>query len=161
MAPGEVMQRRDESMVAPAEPRYLALTLLLLRLGVAIVMIAWTADKFVNQDHARAVFSAFYGLSGITGTALLWVGVAQGILVLAFAAGAFKTITYGAVLLMHAVSTFSSWRQYLDPFDNLLFFAAWPMLATCIGLFLLRDRDRLLVLDGFAARTGKRRPSTP
>jgi hypothetical protein len=34
----------------------------------------------------------------------------------------------------------------LDPFTdaNLLFFAAWPMLAACIALFLLREHDTLL-----------------
>jgi hypothetical protein len=45
------------------------------------------------------------------------------------------------VLLLHAVSTFSSYRQYLDPFNNLLFFAAWPMLAACFTLYTLRDLD--------------------
>lgn len=136
----------------PAETRFLPLTLLLLRLGVAVVMIVWTADKFLNQDHSRAVFSAFYGLSGMGDTALFLVGTAQAIVVLAFALGAFKTLSYGAVLLMHGVSTLSSWRQYLDPFDHLLFFAAWPMLAACIGLFLLRDHDRLLALHHSAPR---------
>ncbi len=136
----------------PAEPRFLPLTLLLLRLGVAVVMIVWTADKFVNQDHSRAVFSAFYGLSDMGGTALTLVGLAQAVVVLAFTAGAFKTLSYGAVLLMHGVSTLSSWRQYLDPFDHLLFFAAWPMLAACLGLFLMRDHDRLLALHRSAAR---------
>jgi putative oxidoreductase len=31
-------------------------------------------------------------------------------------------------------------------FDNLLFFAAWPMLAACIALYLLRDQDTLLTV---------------
>lgn len=47
------------------------------------------------------------------------------------------------MLLLHAVSTFSSFPQYLDPFKNLLFFAAWPMLAACIALYLLRDLDTM------------------
>ncbi len=65
-------------------------------------------------------------------------------IIAAFVAGLFKTITYGAVLLMHAGSTLSSWRQYLEPFDHLLFFAAWPMLAGCVALFLLRKDDTAL-----------------
>ncbi len=56
-----------------------------------------------------------------------------------------KTWTYGAVLLFHAVSTLSSWQMYLG-FDNLLFFAAWPMLAACFTLFWLRDQDTLLTV---------------
>jgi len=47
-------------------------------------------------------------------------------------------------LVLHAVSTLSSFKQYLAPFDgpNLLFFAAWPMLAACFALFILRDLDK-------------------
>lgn len=107
-------------MSSASAPRALPLSLLLLRLGVAIVMIAWTADKFVNPDHSGAVFENFYGISGLGESTLMLVGVVQALFVLAFTAGAFKTISYGAVLLMHSVSTISSWRQYLDPFENLL-----------------------------------------
>jgi len=46
--------------------------------------------------------------------------------------------------VMHAVSTLSSFPQYIDAFNNLLFFAAWPMLAACIALFLLREHDTKL-----------------
>ena len=35
---------------------------------------------------------------------------------------------------------------------NLLFFAAWPMLAACLALYLLRDYDRLASID---ARRGR------
>jgi len=38
-------------------------------------------------------------------------------------------------------------RQYLNPWQNLLFFAAWPMLAACVALYLLRDADTLLSVD--------------
>lgn len=125
-------------------PAALPLSLLLLRMGVALVMGIWTFDKIINPDHAGAVFKNFYGLGAVGEQALLAIGVVEALIVLAFLAGLFKTITYGAVLLMHMVSTISSWRQYLEPFDNLLFFAAWPMLAACVALFLMRDHDRLL-----------------
>ncbi|MDP9415055.1 MAG: hypothetical protein M3Q08_13435 [Pseudomonadota bacterium] len=115
-------------------------------------MAFWTADKIVNPDHAGAVFANFYGLGDLGSSALAVIGVVQAIFVVAFAIGAFKTISYGAILLMHAVSTLSSWRQYLEPFENLLFFAAWPMLAGCVALFLLRDHDRLLAVDSLRAR---------
>lgn len=129
-------------------PKGLPTSLLLLRVGIAVVMLFWTADKIVNPDHARAVFGNFYGLSGLGDAALAAIGSIQAILVILFLAGAFKTISYGAVLLMHTVSTLSSWRQYLEPFENLLFLAAWPMLAACVALFLMRGHDRL-----FAFRT--------
>lgn len=125
----------------PARPPRLAISLLLLRLGIAIVMGFWTADKMLNPDHAEAVFSNFYGLEGFGAQAFLLIGMGQALIVTAFTVGLFKTFSYAAVLLMHAVSTFSSWRQYADPFENLLFFAAWPMLTACIALFLLRQYD--------------------
>lgn len=124
-------------------PAALPLSLLLLRIGITIVMGFWTVDKMINSEHAGAVFKNFYGLGSVGDQALLVIGIVQGLVVLAFAAGLFKTITYGAILLMHSVSTLSSWRQYLDPFENLLFLAAWPMLAACAALFLMREHDRL------------------
>ncbi len=126
-------------------PAALPLSLLLLRIGITIVMGVWTVDKIINPEHAAAVFKNFYGLAALGDQAFLVIGIIQGLIVLAFAAGLFKTVTYGAILLMHSVSTLSSWRQYLDPFENLLFLAAWPMLAACVALFLMRDHDRLLV----------------
>lgn len=128
-------------------PRGLPTSLLLLRLGVAIVMGFWTADKMINPDHADAVFSNFYGLSGLSEQAFFVIGIAQAAVVVAFALGLFRTFSYGAILLMHAVSTLSSWRQYLEPFDNLLFFAAWPMLAACSALFILRKWDTMSMDD--------------
>ncbi|HKK02670.1 MAG TPA: hypothetical protein VKA17_01980 [Gammaproteobacteria bacterium] len=127
----------------------LPVALLALRIGVAIVMIAWSVDKLLRPDHAAGVFGAFYALPGLSVPVFYLLGTAQLLVVLAFLAGAARTWTYGAVLLMHAVSTFSSFRQYLDPFEgpNLLFFAAWPMLAACFALFLLRDADTLLSFD--------------
>ncbi len=127
-------------------PPALPLSLLLLRIGITIVMGFWTIDKIINPDHAGAVFKNFYGLDAVGDQAFLIIGIVQGLVVLAFAAGLFKTITYGAILVMHSISTLSSWRQYLDPFENLLFLAAWPMLAACLALFLMRDHDRLLTV---------------
>lgn len=125
----------------------LQVSLVALRLGVFIVMFMWALDKIVNPDHAAAVFENFYMLEGMGGGILAVIGGLQILVVLAFLAGFLKTWTYGLVLLMHAVSTLSSWQQYLAPWDHLLFFAAWPMLAACLALFLLRDRDQLFSLD--------------
>lgn len=127
----------------------LEISLLLLRLGVFTVMAVWTTDKFVNPAHAAGVFENFYAIPG-AGAALIWtIATLEVALVLTFVAGLYKRFTYGAILLLHGVSTLSAFRQYLDPFEgNLLFFAAWPMLAACVTLYLLRDQDTLLSLDG-------------
>jgi putative oxidoreductase len=124
-----------------AERDRIATALLALRLGVFVVMLMWTLDKFVNTAHATRIFENFYGLGGIGPAVMMAIGAAELVLVLVFVAGIQKRLTYGAVLVLHAISTFASYRQYLDPFNNLLFFAAWPMLAACLALFWLRDLD--------------------
>ena len=121
--------------------------LLSLRLGVFIVMLMWTLDKFVNPTHAATVFAKFYKLEGLGTTVLYVIAGLEVLLILAFVAGLAKKWTYGAVFLLHAVSTLSSWKQYLG-FDNLLFFAAWPMLAACYALFVLREHDTLMTVSG-------------
>lgn len=126
----------------------LELSLLALRIGIAAVMLPWSLDKIVRPEHSAKVFDGFYGLPGLGEPVFMVLGAAQLVLVLMFLLGVARTLSYGGVLILHAFSTFSSWRQYLDPYDgiNLLFFAAWPMLAACLALFLLRDHDRLLVV---------------
>ncbi|KTF05317.1 conserved hypothetical protein, membrane [marine sediment metagenome] len=69
------------------------------------------------------------------------MGALQLALVLAFLAGLAKKYTYGLIFILHGGSTLSSFPQYLDAFNHLLFFAAWPMWGACFALFLLRDAD--------------------
>lgn len=116
-------------------------SLLSLRITVFAVMLFWTLDKFVQPEHSANVFEGFYGLGGLGNTTFYIIGALEMVLILAFVSGSWKRISYGLVLLLHAVSTISSFEQYFDPFNNLLFFAAWPMLAACLTLYLLRDLD--------------------
>lgn len=116
-------------------------SLLSLRLGVFIVMLMWTLDKFINPGHSARIFEHFYGISGSTDIIAYILGAIQLLLVIAFVMGIKKRITYGIIFVMHGLSTLSSYNQYLDGFNNLLFFAAWPMWAACFALFILRDQD--------------------
>ena len=124
------------------------LALLILRVTVFLVMLIWTIDKFVRPDHAASVYEHFYCLRGLGSTIIYSIGIAELVLLLGFVIGFAPRFTYGLVLLLHAVSTFSSFRQYLHPFEgpNILFFAAWPMLGACFALYYLRDHDTLFRL---------------
>ena len=124
--------------------RKLELSLLTLRLGVFIVMLMWTVDKFIRVDHAKIVFEKFYLLTGFENTIMYGLACVELLLILVFLAGVEKRWSYGLVFLFHGVSTVSSFKPYLNPFEggNLLFFAAWPMLAACFALFWLRDYDK-------------------
>ena len=132
--------------------RRVAISLLLLRLSLGLVMMVWAFDKILNPSHGAAVFEGFYGLSGVGESLVPMIGIAQGLIVLAFLVGFARTWSYGAVLFMHAVTTFVSFSAYLQPLKNILFFAAWPMLAGLIALFLLRHEDRIASLGGGKSR---------
>ncbi|MEP1445053.1 MAG: hypothetical protein ABJK37_02905 [Paraglaciecola sp.] len=121
-------------------------SLLALRLGVFIVMFVWTLDKFINPGHSIKIFEKFYAISGLGESIAYTLGALQLILVLAFLAGLQKRLTYGLIFLLHGGSTLSAMGQYLDPFNNLLFFAAWPMWAACFALYLLRTEDTKFTL---------------
>lgn len=124
----------------PKLQRQLGLGLLALRLSIALVFIMWALDKVLVPEHAMKVFSGFYGLDISSGFSVA-LGIAQLVFIGIFVAGLWKNLTYLAILVLHAGSTFSSFAKYLDPFNNLLFFAAWPMLAACFALYLLRGHD--------------------
>lgn len=119
-------------------------SLLSLRVTVFLVMLMWTIDKFVRVEHAKLVFDKFYSLGGMETTIMYVIAAVEVLLLIAFLTGFKKRFSYGLVFLLHFVSTISSFKQYLNPFEgsNLLFFAAWPMLAACFALYILRDYDR-------------------
>ena len=125
------------------------LALLILRLSVFLVMFMWTIDKFINPEHAARVYENFYFISGLGNSAFYAIGAIQLAIVTGFVLGFQKRWTYGAVLLMHSISTLSSFKKYFAPFEgvNLLFYAAWPMLAACFALYYLRNLDTLWTID--------------
>ena len=123
--------------------------LFILRLGVFIVMFMWTLDKFINPEHAARVFETFYFISGAGELAFYIIGFIQLIIIGTFVLAYKRQYSYLAVLIMHAISTLSSFGRYLDPWTspNLLFFAAWPMLAAIFALYYLRDLDTKFSLE--------------
>ena len=114
--------------------------LFLLRLGIFVVMFIWTMGKFFDPAHAIRYYERFFLIGRMVKPIVYTIGAIETLIILAFVAGLWKRYTYGIVMLLHAVSTFMTWKKYTIDI-NLLFFAAWPMLAACITLYLLRDLD--------------------
>jgi putative oxidoreductase len=123
----------------------LPLSLLLLRLSIFLVMFMWTIDKFLRPEHAASIYENFYFIRSLGSIFMFSIATIELIIIVGFLLGIQKRLTYGLVLLLHGISTISSFKQYLAPFigPNLLFFAAWPMLAACFALYYLRDNDTL------------------
>ena len=137
-------------------PKRLSWALLGLRLSIFLVMLMWTLDKFIRPEHSAGVFTHFYAVTGLSNSIFLVIGALELVLLLAFVIGFARRYSYGAVLLLHAISTLSAWHQYTHPYDgsNLLFFAAWPMLAACVTLYLLRDADTMTLAGRKQAAQG-------
>lgn len=125
----------------------IALSLMLLRIGVFVVMLMWTLDKFFNTAHAAAIYGKFYFIKDLAPTMVYLIGAVELAIIAGFVLGFKKKWTYGAVLVFHGVSTLASYMQYMSPFKSLLFFAAWPMLAACFALFYLRDMDTMGTIE--------------
>ena len=123
----------------------LPLALLVLRLGVFVVFFIWTVEKLMLPERTASIFERYYAIAGLSHVASYVLGALEFLLILGFVAGLLKRYTYGAVLVLHAISTLATFPKYLAPFDahNLLYFAAWPMLAACFALYVLRDSDTL------------------
>lgn len=125
--------------------------LLALRLSVFLVMLVWTLDKFLAPGHAASVYQHFYFIGGVGAPVIYLLGAVELLIVLGFLLGIAKRFTYGAVFLLHAVSTLSSFPMYLNPAAGRLFYAAWPMLAACYTLYALREQDTLWTVRGRSA----------
>jgi putative oxidoreductase len=112
-------------------------------------MFVWTIDKFVEPQHASRITAEFYSIGGIVNALIYVLATLELVLLLAFLIGFAKRWSYGLVPLLHAVSTVSSYKKCLEPFQppNLLFFAAIPMLAACFALYYLRDADMLWTVE--------------
>lgn len=134
----------------------IAFSLLTLRIGVAIVFMMWTLDKLLNPEHAAGIFERYYLTPGLGASLMIGVGIVQMVLVLSFLSGFFRTWTYGLITILHTVSTISCYKQYMNPWEkpNLLFFAAFPMLAACISLWLLRELDTWTVDSWWGSKKG-------
>lgn len=129
------------------DSRRLQAALFCLRLGIGVFFLLWSLDKFAAPDSTVKIFSHFYKTS-IAKTTAYFIGALELGLSLVFLAGLWKRWTYGAILLLHAVSTLSTYPQLLSPFGkNHLFIAALPVLAACAALYLLREEDRLYSLQ--------------
>ena len=129
----------DEKL-ARALPR----ALLVLRITLGIFLLQWGIEKFVVPENTPLIWGYFYGLSVPQALAYAF-GAAEIAIAACLFLGAFRTVSYGAALALHAVSVAVSWRQLLDPWGdaaNHLFIAGLPVLGAFVALFLLRHWDR-------------------
>ena len=137
----------SETEIPAKAGRSAAIPLLVLRLATGYFMILWAMEKLLKPESSVGIFSFFYGLEISTAVAIA-LGIVQCVIVAAFLVGFMRRVSYGLVLLMHAVSTLATWQHLVDPFGlyllenpQHLFFASVPVLAGIWLLYVLRDQD--------------------
>jgi putative oxidoreductase len=121
--------------------------LLALRITLGLFLLQWGVEKFVLPQSNIAIWSHFYGInvSQMLGYAF---GAVEIVIALCMIAGLFRTVVYGAALILHAITVLVTWRQLIDPWGdpiNHLFTAGVPVLGGFLALFLLRHWDRSLL----------------
>ncbi len=129
--------------IQPAIPSKLPLSLLILRVSLALFLLPWVIEKFTKPETTAKIFAHFYHVKNLSHTMSYGIGIAWALLLLAFVLGFKKRISYGLVMVLHAVGTLFTWQTlmpFLDSYNH-LFLAAIPTLGAMIALYMLRDHD--------------------
>lgn len=124
-----------------------ARALLALRLTLGVFLLQWGVEKFVVPSNTPAIWGHFYSLS-VPQTLAYPLGGFEIAVAVCLICGWFRTVAYGAAVMLHAVSVAVSWRQLLAPWAdpmNHLFVAGVPVLGAFVALFLLRHWDTIVV----------------
>ena len=122
---------------------------LLLRVSLGLFLFLWGLDKLIATEDTVRIFSHFYKL-GIGSAAAVIIGLAEMVLALCIGFGYKRKLSYLIGLIIHAISTLSSWQQLIDPWGRIwgdgknshLFLASIPVLAAFFVLYMNRYDDR-------------------
>lgn len=126
-----------------------ALTLLGLRLSLALLMIVWGADKLVNPGHGAAVADRFYGGILSSQAVMPALGSLQILLGLGVGLGVLRRYTYPILAVVTGVTLIGVWRSILDPWGwylentNALFFPSLTIFLAALVLIAHEEEDRL------------------
>ena len=135
-----------------------SLALLLLRWGCAWFIFVWAVAKFTAPGQYQFIMKRFDGVE----VEMSWVyviGAAQVLICLAVFLGAFRTISYAALALIHGFTISRIWPRLIDPFAlsekgfpvNRNSSIALAVFLAMLALWLLRHRDQWS-LDGWLKR---------
>lgn len=126
-----------------------AVSLLALRISLALLMLVWGLDKFANPGHGAAVAERFYGgvLAGEGFMPLL--GGLQIVLAVGVGLGVFRRYLYPVLAGVTGVTLLGVWRSVVDPWGwflegtNALFFPSLVIFVGALVLVAFMDEDTL------------------
>jgi uncharacterized membrane protein YphA (DoxX/SURF4 family) len=134
-----------------------ALSLLLLRVSMGLLMVWWGVDKLRDVEHGMEVSAGFYAGLFSSRTLLQGFGVLQIALGALVVLGVARRVAYPALVLVTATTAAGVWRSIVDPWglwlegSMVLFYPSIIILAAALVLWTTRDDD--VLVPG-----GRRRP---
>lgn len=128
----------------------LSISLLIMRLSIAAFFGVWTSLKFFRPEWFENVFQNLYGLEFVSRDLAWIVGTVQVLVVVAFALGAWRGVSYAILGLMQAAGVLGSMPNLMNytQYPNNLMWAAVPALGSVVALYILRNYDYFSV-DGW------------
>lgn len=119
------------------------------RLAIFYFLLPWVLMRFTKPEGSKGIATKYYKLPEMsdminTGIGVLWV-----LLLLAFLIGFKKRISYGLVLVIHALGTLFTLPFLMIGTEkmNIMFFAAIPVIGAMWLLYTLREHDTFLSLN--------------
>ena len=122
--------------------------LFILRASLAAFFAIWALEKFVDPESTIGIWEHFYHVENLPKVMSYAIGIVQSTAIACFILGVAKFWSYGFLMIIHGMSTLSTYERLFDPYagNNHLFWAAVPTLGALIALFLLREADTKLTL---------------
>ena len=126
-------------------PSNLKPALAILRYALSAFLAVWVVEKFLHPETTVAIWKHFYLVEAMPEVGSYVIGAIQAVALLGFVLGVAKFWSYGFWFVTHSLGTVLSYKQLLNPYDsvNHLFWAAVPVAAAFLLLFLLRREDTL------------------
>ncbi len=119
------------------------------RISIVYFLLPWVLMRFTKPEGSKGIAAKYYKISEMPDMANTAIGVFWVVLLLAFLLGIKKRISYGLVLLLHAVGTLFTIPYLIVGTEkmNIMFFAAIPVIGAMWLLYSLRDNDTFLSLN--------------
>jgi hypothetical protein len=131
-------------------PKHTKYALLFTRIAIFYFLLPWQLGRFIKADQIKGIATKYYKLGWLPDVAFTVFAVLMVVLIVLFLVGFKKRITYGIVLALHTIGTITTIPNLMVGTEslNILFLAAIPTIGAMWMLYLLRDEDTLLSLQG-------------
>lgn len=136
-----------------------AVSLMLLRVSIGLLVFLWGLDKLVNVAHGVAVSERFYAGAFSSETVLMAWGVVQSAIGILAVVGWLRRYVLPAVLLINTATMLVVWKSILDPWGwvlegtNVLFFPSLIIAAGSLLIWAFRAEDTLSLDHRLTGRT--------